>query len=215
MGPPGVGKGTQATLLAQRLKVSHISSGDLLRSHQQRGTPLGLEAQKYMTAGLLVPEELTIAIIMEEVLSPQAQKGFILDGFPRTLNQAQALDSTLKEQRKVLDYTLYIEVPTQELVKRLAGRLLCSRCQATYNTETQPPQHKGTCGRCGGSLRQRDDDTTEAVERRFQVYEKESSPLLDYYRSQGKLVSIDGLRTVMEVNQHLLKALDRVEAKQN
>ncbi len=161
-----------------------------------------------------MPDKVTIDIIMEEILSPQAQRGFIFDGFPRTLNQAHALDSVLKEQGKVLDYTLYIEVPTLELIKRLAGRLLCSRCQATYNTETQPPQQKGICNRCGSSLRQRDDDTGEAVERRLQVYEKESSPLVEYYRSRGKLVGIDGLATVIEVNQHLLTALSRIEATQ-
>lgn len=214
MGPPGAGKGIQGRLLAPTLKVPHISSGDLFRSQQQRQTPLGLKAQKYMAAGLLVPDKVTIDIIMEEILSPQAQRGFIFDGFPRTLNQAHALDSVLKEQGKVLDYTLYIEVPTLELIKRLAGRLLCSRCQATYNTETQPPQQKGICNRCGSSLRQRDDDTGEAVERRLQVYEKESSPLVEYYHSRGKLVGIDGLATVIEVNQHLLTALSRIEATQ-
>ena len=207
MGPPGAGKGTQAAMLARNLAVLHISSGDLFRIHQQRGTALGLKAQEYMAAGLLVPDEVTIAMVLEEVFTPIAEKGFILDGFPRNVNQAQALDQALEGRGKVIDHGLSIYLPTKELMKRLLGRMLCPKCRATYNASTLPPKKKGICDQCGAPLQKRSDDNSEAVERRLHVYQEESKPLVDYYDSQDKLVQIDGWGTVEEVGKRLLKSL--------
>lgn len=207
MGAPGVGKGTQAKLLTEKLELPHISSGDLFRTNHREGTPLGLEIQRYMIEGLLVPENITISIVMEAVLSTRAKRGFILDGFPRTITQAEALDKALAEQKQSVNCTLNIEVPTDQLIKRLAGRLLCSTCQATYNTETQPPLRDKLCDLCNDPLYQRDDDSTAAVETRFQVYSNDSRPLLEYYGSQGKLINVDGTGTLIEVHQDLLRAI--------
>jgi len=212
MGPPGVGKGTQAKLLTETLAVPHISSGDLFRTNYQEATPLGMQIKKYMTEGLLVPENITISIVMEAVLSSQAKKGFILDGFPRTITQAEALDQALTKQNKFVDFTLNIDVPTEQLVKRLASRLLCSSCQTTYNTETQPPKSEGLCDLCNTPLYQRDDDGQAAVKKRFQVYNNDSRPLLKYYGSQGKLINIDGTGTLMKVHQHLLQAISNISS---
>ncbi len=207
MGPPGAGKGTQAALLARNLEVPHISTGDLFRHHQQRGTALGMKVQEYMAKGLLVPDEVTIAMLLEELFTPLSKRGFILDGFPRNINQARALDQAIEGQGKVIDHSLSIHVPTKELIKRILSRVLCPQCQAAYNTDTLPPKQKGMCDRCGGPLQQRGDDTPQAVERRLQVYEEESKPLVDLYDSQCKLLQVDGLGTVEEVSQRLLKVL--------
>lgn len=207
LGPPGAGKGTQAKLLAQRLNIPHIASGDLFRTHQERGTPLGLKAREYMERGVLVPDEITIAMVLEHILSLDRDEGFILDGFPRNLNQAEALDRALRERGRELDRVLYIRVSEGELVRRLSGRLVCRRCQTPYHLESSPPRNPGRCDVCGGELYQREDDTPEAVRRRIQVYQTETAPLVEYYRRAGKLVEVEGEGPLEEVNRRLLESL--------
>ena len=207
LGPPGAGKGTQAKSLAEELSISHIASGDLFRHHQQKGTPLGIKAMEYMTQGLLVPDEVTIAMVLEQVLPPSGQTAFLLDGFPRNFIQARTLDEALEGRGKGIDRTILIRVPTEELVRRLSGRLVCQQCQAPYHKDTAPPKTADRCDLCGGELYQRQDDTPKALRTRIRVYQEETEPLKDYYASSGKLIEVDGYGTVGEVAQRLLKSL--------
>ena len=207
LGPPGAGKGTQAKMLAEDLGVAHIASGDLFRYHQRKGTPLGLKATEYMSHGLLVPDEITIAMVLEQVSPPVGPKMFLLDGFPRNLVQAWALDEALADRGQEVDRAVLMRVPREELVRRLGGRLVCRQCQAPYHKETSPPATPGVCDLCGGELHQRQDDTPEAVRVRIQVYQDETEPLIEYYRQAGKLVEVDGEGTVGEVGQRLLVSL--------
>ena len=207
LGPPGAGKGTQAKMLAQTLGVPHIASGDLFRYHQRKGTPLGLKAMEYMGQGLLVPDEITIAMVLEQLLNPGAQKGSLLDGFPRNLAQAEALDEALAGRGQEVHRAIFIKVPEEELVRRLTGRLVCSQCQAVYHRENFPTARPGKCDLCGGELDQRQDDTLEALGTRMQVYRDETQPVLDYYCRAGKLVEVDGLGTVVEVGHRLIPSL--------
>ena len=205
LGPPGAGKGTQARALAESLGVPHIASGDLLREHRQRGTDLGREAQSYMDRGLLVPDDLVIRMILERLSQPDAQRGFILDGFPRTLEQAQALDSALGEQ--AVERVLLFRVSDEEIVRRLSARLTCRVCGAVYNLLTQPPRTPGRCDRCGGELYQREDDRPEVVRQRLRTYWEQTAPLVDHYRRQGKLVEVNGEGPPEEVARRLREAL--------
>ena len=207
LGPPGAGKGTQAKMLAENLGVPHIASGDLFRYHQREGTPLGLKAMEYMSQGLLVPDEITITMVLEQILPPPGQKGFLLDGFPRNQVQARALDEALAGRGQEIDRTILIKVTPEELVRRLGGRLVCQQCQAPYHRETEPPKTPGKCDLCGGELYQRQDDTPEAVRVRIRVYRDETEPLIEYYSQPGKLVEVDGVGTVEEVGQWLLRFL--------
>ena len=207
MGPPGAGKGTQADSLAERLGVPHIASGDLFRYHQRQGTPLGLKAVEYMTHGLLVPDEITIAIVLERVLPPVGQKGFVLDGFPRNVNQASALSEALPGVGLGIDQVILIVVPHEELVRRLSGRLVCRQCQAPFHIDTVPPRTSGRCDRCGGELYQRQDDSPEAVKVRTQVYQEETEPLVGYYGRAGVLSEVDGVGTVKEISQRILRSI--------
>ncbi|MFQ5860068.1 MAG: adenylate kinase [Dehalococcoidia bacterium] len=210
LGPPGAGKGTQAKLLAERLDLVHLASGDLFRSNMAQGTPLGRRAQEYVTQGLLVPDNLTIAMVLEAISSLDQGQSFLLDGFPRTVVQAEALDEALGERRQPLDLTLLLSVPREELVQRLGGRLTCRSCQAPYQVRSSPLRQPGLCDICGGELYQREDDTPEAVSKRLEVYHTQTAPLVDYYQQQGKLVEVDGLGTVEEVHARLSKALEAV-----
>ncbi len=209
-GPPGAGKGTQAQLLTQQLAVRHISSGGLFRHHLQNKTPLGLRAAGYMDQGLLVPDELTIDIVLQRVLSLNTEQGFILDGFPRNRTQAEALAEALSRRSRNLDRVVYISVPEPELIRRLGGRFTCRQCQAPH---TLPESHTAVdleCPQCGGELYQRPDDGPGPVRTRIQVYQEQTLPLLDYYRELGILVEISGADAVDEVNRGILAALDRV-----
>lgn len=208
LGPPGAGKGTQAVGLAERLGVPHIASGDLFRHHQQNGTPLGLKVREYINQGMLVPDEITIAMVLEQVLLPESQRGFILDGFPRNLAQAKALDDALAVKGVWIDRVSFIKVPVEELIKRLEGRRVCRKCQAPYHLETAPPKKPDKCDLCGGEIYQREDDTLDAVAVRLKVYQEETEPLVDYYNRAGKLVEVNGLGTVEEVGTRLHKALE-------
>ena len=207
LGPPGAGKGTQAKTLAGRLDVPHVASGDLFRSHQQQGTPLGVKALEYMTQGMLVPDEITIAMVLERILPPLAQKGFLLDGFPRNLIQAEALDQALAGRGLAITKTILISVPSDELVVRLSGRLVCRQCQTPYHRETTPPKTPEVCDSCGGQLYQRQDDTPEAIRTRIQVYEDETQPLVEYYSRDNCLVEVDGVGGVEEISRRLVQSL--------
>ncbi len=208
LGPPGAGKGTQAKVLAENLGLLHIASGDLFRYHQQKGTPLGLKTMEYMSQGLLVPDEITIAIVLEHVLSPAALRGALLDGFPRNLAQAQALDDALEDRGMAIDRVILVSVPEQELIRRLSGRLVCRQCQTPYHPKTAPPEVEGRCDRCQGQLYQRQDDTADAIMVRIQVYRDETAPLIDHYEGTGKLSEVDGVGTVEEIGQRLLQSLE-------
>lgn len=207
LGPPGAGKGTQAKALAGKLSISHIASGDLFRYHQHQGTPLGLKALEYMTAGLLVPDEITIAMVLEQVLPPLGSKAYLLDGFPRNMNQAEALDEALAGRWQRIGKVIHMRLPLEEAIKRLSRRLVCRQCQAPFEGDTAPPKSPNVCGHCGGELYQREDDAPEAVRVRLQVYMDETQPLVDYYRRAGTLAEVDAEGTVKEVRHRLLESL--------
>ena len=207
LGPPGAGKGTHAKMLAEHLGVSHIASGDLFRDHQKQGTPLGLKATEYMNHGILVPDEITIAMVLERILPPGGSTAVLLDGFPRNLAQGQALDEALAARGVEIDRVVLITVPKEELARRLGGRLVCRGCQAPYQAETAPPKVSGKCYLCGGELYQRADDTPKAIKVRIQVYQDETQPLVQHYSGAGKVVEVDGVGTVEEVGHRLLRCL--------
>jgi adenylate kinase len=207
VGAPGAGKGTQASLVAHKLNLVHVSSGDLFRQALEQGTELGKQAQAYMEKGVLVPDKITIQMVMERLSAPDCGNGVILDGFPRNLPQAEALDSALTEQGKTIDKVVYIEVSEEELVSRLSSRWLCRQCQAVYNMVNSPPRVEGKCDKCGGEVYQRPDDKPETVKKRLDVYFAETAPLIAYYRRQGKLLEIEGEGGVAEVTQRIVSAL--------
>jgi adenylate kinase len=210
LGAPGAGKGTQARFISALLGVPHVASGDLLREHRQHGTALGRTAQAYMDRGELVPDALVIDMVMDRLDRRDATRGALLDGFPRTLAQAEALDRTLAERGGVVRAAIYLDVPKSTLIERLAGRWMCRVCQTTYHERFNPPAQQGVCTACGGELYQRPDDRREVVENRVEVYLRETLPLIDYYRARGVLQTIDGDRPIEEVRARLCAALGGV-----
>ena len=211
-GPPGAGKGTQAQRLKEQLDIPHLSSGELFRYHLQRQTALGLQAAAYMNRGALVPDEVVIGIILDKTLALPAEQGFILDGFPRTTAQAEALAAALAEKSRGLDRVLYIRVPEGELARRLGGRFVCRRCQAPDNLAGAAAVEPPPCGQCGGELYQREDDQAAAVQRRIAVYQQETAPVLDFYRERGLLTEISGVGPVAEIQRRTLAALNLTNA---
>ena len=213
LGAPGAGKGTQAALLAEALGVPHVASGDLFREALKNETPLGLEAQKYMNQGLLVPDEITIAMVRERLSRPDCAGGVILDGFPRTLEQARALDEVLSTAGRTLEKVLYIKVSEEELIQRLSGRWICRDCQTVYHLRHSPPEKPpcgdkpGLCDLCGGELYQREDDKPETVRRRLEVYFAQTAPLIEYYTTKGLLVEINGEQSIEAVQAEIRQAL--------
>jgi adenylate kinase len=207
LGAPGAGKGTQAALLSKELGLAHIASGDLFRQAQNTGDELGAIAKSYMERGLLVPDEVVIKMILERIAAPDCVQGFILDGFPRTLEQAQALDQALSADG--IDQVLYIRVSDEELIRRLSGRWLCRNCQAPYHMINNPPRVPGRCDLCGGELYQRPDDAEETVRKRIEVYMAQTMPLVDYYAAMGKLTAVDGEQDIDAVGNDLLAVLGR------
>ena len=207
LGAPGAGKGTQAVMLAEKLNLVQVASGDLFRRALQQETELGLKAKSYMEKGQLVPDEITIQMVLERLSAPDCENGAILDGFPRNTQQAEALDKALAPQSKAIDRVVYVKVSEGELLKRLSGRWICRNCQAPYHAVDSPPKVEGKCDRCGGELYQRADDTEETVKKRLEVYFAETSPLIDYYKRSDKLVEIKGEGNVAEVNQRIVAAL--------
>ena len=208
LGPPGAGKGTQAKLLAQDLNVPHVSSGDLFRDHLGRKTELGLLAKGYMDRGDLVPDDVTVGMVVERIGRPDCQEGVILDGFPRTLSQAAALDGALSERGQRVTVVPLVQVTDEEIVKRLTARRVCRNCGAVYNLVFNPPAVEGVCDACGGELYQRDDDNTETVRNRLYTYYKETSPLIGYYFAKGLLVEVDGEQAIETVQADLRAVLE-------
>ena len=207
LGAPGAGKGTQAVMMVEKLGLVQVASGDLFRKALSEQTELGMKAKEYMDKGQLVPNEITIQMVLDRLAAPDVKQGAILDGFPRNLEQARALDKALAEQSKAIDKVVYIKVSEGELLKRLGGRWICRQCQAHYHEVDSPPKQKGVCDRCGGELYQRDDDKPETVKKRLEVYFAETSPLIDYFRQAGKLLEIKGEGSVADVNREILEAL--------
>lgn len=207
LGAPGAGKGTQAAKVAQKLKLVPIASGDLFRQALAQGSELGMRAKSYMDKGKLVPDEITIQMVLERISAADCEGGVIFDGFPRNLKQAEALDKILARKNKVIDKVVYIKVPEKELLERLSGRWICRQCQTPYHIKNSPPKVPGRCDRCGGELYQRSDDTVETVKKRLEVYFAETAPLIDYYTRAGKLLEVDGQGEVDEIESRIIKAL--------
>lgn len=206
MGPPGAGKGTQAAQLVEQYAIPHISTGDMFRAAVKEGTELGLKAKACMDAGQLVPDEITIGIVKERLAKPDCKEGFILDGFPRTLEQADALTRTLTELGIQLTQVINIDVPAEELIQRLTGRRICRGCGATYHVVFNPPKG-AACDKCGGELYQRNDDSNDTVSRRLQVYAEQTQPLIAYYRERGIYTDIDGTQGIDKVLADISQSL--------
>lgn len=210
LGAPGAGKGTQASVIAQQSHVVHVASGDLFRKHLGEGTELGKLAKTFMDNGDLVPDDITVKMVLDRITENDAAVGYVLDGFPRTVAQADALDAALADAGQVLDVAPLVEVETEELIRRLAGRWICRSCQAPYHELTAPPQQSGVCDRDGGDLYQRDDDKVDVVRVRLKTYENQTAPLIDHYERQGKLVRVNGQQDVGLVTADLLAAVSSV-----
>ena len=210
LGPPGAGKGTQAATLGDHTKLLHLATGDMFRENVRNQTELGQEAQRYMERGELVPDELTISMLLDRLGRGDAQLGSLLDGFPRTLEQAEALDNALTERGAEIAATLLIDVSNAEALRRLGGRWSCPDCGAVFHEVFSPPKSDGVCDRCSAALMQRDDDQPEAIQRRLDVYAQQTAPLIDYYERSGKLRKVDGERDAKAVGVDLLAALGEV-----
>ena len=208
LGPPGAGKGTQAKMLIEKYGIPQISTGDMLRAAVIAGTQLGLEAKKYMDKGELVPDEVVIGLVKERLQEADCAKGFMLDGFPRTVAQAEVLDKELEAMGKEIDHVICIEVPNEELIARLTGRRTCKECGAGYHLKFDPPKVDNACDKCGGELYQRDDDNEETVKARLKVYQEQTFPLIEYYDKQGKLRRIDGVGEIKTIFERITKVLD-------
>jgi adenylate kinase len=209
LGPPGAGKGTQAQRIVEQYRIPQISTGDILRKAVKEGTPLGKRVKIIMDQGQLVPDEVVIGIIEERLRASDCQEGFILDGFPRTLSQAEALQTLLARIGKSIEHAINIEVDPEDLVRRLTGRRTCKSCGAMFHTPFHPPKQEGLCDRCGGVLYQREDDREETIRTRLKEYEKSTAPLTDYYRNKNKLRRIRGAGEETEVFRQIVQCLDR------
>jgi adenylate kinase len=207
VGPPGAGKGTQAEFIASHLSVPKISTGDIFRANVSQGTPLGLEAKRYMDAGGLVPDEVTINMVRGRLAEADAADGFLLDGFPRTVPQAVALDKMLADTGANLDLVLELIVDNDEVIRRLSGRRTCHGCKKIWHVEFDPTSREGVCDRCGGELYQRDDDKAETIAERLKVYARDTAPLIDHYGAQGRLVGIDATGPVEDVTERAINEL--------
>ena len=208
LGPPGAGKGTQAKMLVERYGIPQVSTGDILRAAVAEGTDLGKKAKEYMEAGKLVPDEVVIGIIEERLKQSDCEKGFILDGFPRTVPQAEALDKVLEKMGRKIDHVLTLDVPEEELIRRLTGRRTCKKCGAMYHIIFNPPKAEGVCDKCGGELYQRPDDNEETVRSRLSVYEQQTRPLIDFYEKKGLVRKIDGRGEIKEIFEQIVRILE-------
>lgn len=207
LGAPGAGKGTQAEVVARRLGLPHVATGDVLREAVRRGTDLGKQVKGYMERGELVPDALVVDLVVDRLSQPDAAKGAVLDGFPRNIAQAEALDAALARRGDRVDVAIYLKVSEPELVRRLAARWECGVCRTPHQERTSPPKVAGVCERCGGQLVQRPDDRPETVSRRLQVYFEQTAPVLEYYRSRGILAEVDGERPIPEVTEQVMVVL--------
>lgn len=199
LGPPGAGKGTQAKLISQKYNIPHISTGDIFRKNISEKTPLGIKAKEYMDKGLLVPDELTIDLVNDRLVQEDCKSGFLLDGFPRTVKQAEALEEFLRNNDEKIDTALLIDVPGEFILDRMTGRRVCPSCGASYHIKFNPPKSEGKCDACGSDIVQRKDDAEETVKDRISVYKKQTQPLVDYYKSKDSLFRVDGTQSIDEV----------------
>lgn len=207
LGAPGAGKGTQAKRIAQKYTIPHISTGDIFRANIKNGTELGKKAKEYMDQGLLVPDELTCDLVMDRIQQDDCKNGFVLDGFPRTIPQAEALDEALTKIGQKMDYAIDVDVPDENIVNRMGGRRACLSCGATYHVEFNPTKAEGVCDACGAQTVLRDDDKPETVQKRLTVYHDQTQPLIDYYKNQGILKSVDGTQPMEAVFQAIIGIL--------
>lgn len=199
LGAPGAGKGTQAKMIADKYCVPHISTGDIFRANIKNGTELGMEAKKYMDQGLLVPDELTVKILLDRVAQEDCKNGYVLDGFPRTIPQAEVLDEALGKLGETIDYAIDVNVPDENIIERMSGRRACLGCGATYHIVHIPPKTEGICDRCGKELVLRDDDKAETVKNRLNVYHEQTQPLIEFYEAKGVLKTVDGTQDMQDV----------------
>ena len=211
LGPPGAGKGTQAVRLVEKYEIPHISTGDIFRKNIKEGTELGQKAQEYMSAGALVPDELVVDLVKDRLQQDDCKNGFLLDGFPRTIFQAEKLDEFLSESNLKMDIVINLKVEKEALIKRLTGRRVCKDCGASYHIVNIPPKKEGVCDICGGELIQRKDDNIETVENRINVYEEQTAPLIGYYKEAGSLVDFDGEASLDEVFDAIVQAIGEQE----
>lgn len=207
LGAPGAGKGTQAKMIADKYGIPHISTGDIFRANIKEQTELGLEAKKYMDQGALVPDELTVKILLDRVAKEDCNAGYVLDGFPRTIPQAEVLDKAVTELNDAIDYAVNVEVPDENIIKRMSGRRACLACGATYHVEHVPPKKEGICDRCGKELVLRDDDKPETVKKRLQVYHEQTQPLIEYYGKKNILKEVDGTQDMNKVFADIVSIL--------
>ena len=207
LGAPGAGKGPQAKMIAEKFEIPHISTGDIFRANIKNGTELGTEAKKYMDQGLLVPDELTVKILLDRVAKDDCKNGYVLDGFPRTIPQAEVLDKALTELGDKIDYAINVDVPDENIVNRMSGRRACVTCGATYHLVHIPPKKDGVCDTCGSELILRDDDKPETVQKRLNVYHEQTQPLIDYYTGKNILVEVDGTVDINDVFAAIVKVL--------
>ena len=207
LGAPGAGKGTQAKQIADIYSIPHISTGDIFRANIKNGTELGKKAKQYMDQGALVPDELTCDLVMDRIQQDDCKNGFVLDGFPRTIPQAEALDAALGKINEKMDYAIDVDVPDENIVNRMSGRRACLNCGATYHLISIPPKVEGICDRCGSEIVLREDDKPETVQKRLKVYHEQTQPLIDYYKNQGILKSVDGTQPMDEVFKAIVTIL--------
>ncbi len=211
MGPPGAGKGTQAEMLAKEYSIPHISTGDIFRNAIKEGTEMGTKAKEYMDKGALVPDEIVVGIMKERLQKPDCQEGVLLDGFPRTVEQAEALDEVLQELGMNIDAVVNVEVPEEELVARLTGRRVCQKCGATYHVKHNPPKVRNICNHCGGELYQRSDDTIDTVKERLTVYNTQTMPIIEFYKRKGNYISVDGSKPISSVSEEIIEKLNKAD----
>ena len=207
LGAPGAGKGTQAKMIADKYKIPHISTGDIFRLNIKNGTELGMEAKKYMDQGLLVPDELTVRILLDRVAKEDCKDGYVLDGFPRTIPQAEVLEDALNKLGDKIDYAVNVEVPDENIIRRMGGRRACLSCGATYHIEHVPPKKEGICDQCGQPLVMRDDDKPETVKNRLRVYQEQTQPLIDFYTERKVLRTVDGTQDMQDVFHAIVEIL--------
>ncbi len=207
LGAPGAGKGTQAIKIAEKYKIPHISTGDLFRSNISQKTALGMEAKGYMDAGKLVPDELTVRLLLDRVAKDDCQNGYVLDGFPRTIAQAEVLESEVSKLNDRIDYAINVDVPDENIVKRMGGRRACTKCGNTYHVEYARPKVEGICDACGSKLVLRDDDAPETVLNRLKVYHEMTQPLIEFYEERGVLMTVDGTRDIQVVFEDIIRVL--------
>ena len=208
LGAPGAGKGTQAKMIADKFNIPHISTGDIFRANIKNGTELGKKAKEYMDKGQLVPDELTVEILLDRVANDDCKNGYVLDGFPRTIPQADVLDKELTKLGDKVDFAINVDVPDENIVRRMSGRRACLKCGATYHIEHIPPKKEGICDKCGSELVQRDDDKPETVQNRLSVYHEQTQPLIDYYDKKNILKSVDGTKDMQEVFSDIVNILN-------